>query len=92
MLELNDEVRWILGRPNFVCADLARILRHDGHEIRTKCEDEQAAVIHWMLCLYEQHGDDWREQARLEVNRITAEWEAKQAPESHNGEPRTEEK
>lgn len=62
MFELNDEIRWILGRPNFTCRDTAIILRTMGHEIKTKSEDEQAAVVHWMLCLYEEHGDAWREE------------------------------
>lgn len=63
MIELNDETKWILGQLCFQCAGTAQILRLDGHEIKTKAEDEQAAVIHWMLCLYEEHGDQWREKA-----------------------------
>jgi hypothetical protein len=49
MLDLNDETRWILGRPNFSCIGFANRLRQLGHEIENKAEDEQAAVIHWML-------------------------------------------
>jgi hypothetical protein len=64
MVELNDEVRWILGRPNFWCSPIASCLRKLGYEIRTKAEDEQAAVIHWMLSLYEVHGTAWREEGR----------------------------
>lgn len=60
MVELNDETRWILGRPNFACASLAECLRRMGHEVKHKAEDEQAAAIHWMLGLYEVHGDNWR--------------------------------
>jgi hypothetical protein len=60
MFELNDEVRWILGRPNFMCAPIAARLRKLGHVIDEKAEAEQAAVIYWMLSLYECHGDSWR--------------------------------
>ena len=65
MVELDDEVRWILGRPNFTCGSTAQVLRILGHEIKTKAEDEQAAVMHWMLCLYEKHGGNWREEAAI---------------------------
>lgn len=60
--ELNDEVRWILGRPNFACVPMANYLRSQGHEIQLKAEDEQAAVIHWMLTMYAEHGADWRQE------------------------------
>lgn len=63
MFELNDETRWILGRPNFACARIAARLRELGHQIESKAEDEQAATIHWMLGVYEQHGDKWRAEA-----------------------------
>jgi len=63
MFELNDETRWILGRPNFTCIHMANVLRKNGHEIAKKAEDEQAAVIYWMLTMYEKHGDNWRDEA-----------------------------
>jgi hypothetical protein len=63
MFELNDETRWILGRPNFVCSPYAARLRTLGHKIEARAEDEQAYVLHWMLSMYEQHGEDWRKQA-----------------------------
>lgn len=61
--EMNDEVRWILGRPNFACAGIAQYLRSQGREIQKKAEDEQAEAIYWMLSLYSQHGADWRQKA-----------------------------
>ena len=63
MFELNDETKFILGRPNFVCVTIARKLRLLGHIINEKVEDEQAAAIHWMLCLYEKYDDCWLEKA-----------------------------
>lgn len=71
--ELTDDLRWILGRPNFWCASVAHVLRQDGHEIATKAEDEQAAVIHWLMSLYLQFGDEWREVATSESKRIADE-------------------
>jgi len=62
-LELNEETRFILGRPNFWCGSMAMRMRELGHEIPKKSEEEQAHVIHWMLGLYELHGADWREHA-----------------------------
>lgn len=61
--ELNDELRWILGMPCFHCAKFAPALRLSGLQIREKAEDEQAVVIHWMLRLYFEHGENWRDVA-----------------------------
>jgi hypothetical protein len=63
LLPLDDEVKWILGRPNFWCANIAGALRRAGHEIETSSEDEQACVIHWMLSIYLEHGSKWRDVA-----------------------------
>lgn len=60
--DFDDEVRWILGRPNFACVPLAMLLRKLGHDIKLKAEDEQAAVLHFMLNLYFKHGNSWREE------------------------------
>lgn len=60
---LDDGMRKILGRPNFACAQLAHFLRQKGHEIKTRAEDEQAAVLHWSLGLYLQHGAKWIQAA-----------------------------
>lgn len=56
---LNETVEEILGRPNFTCAHIARILRIGGAFIAPKAEAEQAAVIHFLLGQYIEHGDDW---------------------------------
>jgi hypothetical protein len=63
MIELNETTRKILGRPNFMCMELAKALRLKGHDIAEKSEDEQAAVIHWLLCLYEEYGEDFGKKA-----------------------------
>jgi hypothetical protein len=70
MFELDDETRWILGRPNFWCGGLARTLRKMGHQINERAEDEQAAVIYWMLTLYMQYGDKWREEGAALIKSV----------------------
>jgi hypothetical protein len=69
---LNDDLIEIIGRPNFQCSPVAECLRIGGAEIRRKSENEQAAVIHWMLGLYLEHGDKWREMGNVELQRIKA--------------------
>lgn len=61
MPALDEHLRFILGRPNFWCYHLANALRAMGHEIARKAEEEQAAVIHWLLNAYFEHGPGWRE-------------------------------
>ena len=35
-------------------------------DIKTRAEDEQAYVMHWLLNLYFQHGETWQD----EMNRV----------------------
>lgn len=68
---LDKDMIAILGRPNFACAGVAKILRKAGHKIESRAEDEQAAVIHWMLDLYFKHGPNaWSEVAEAEFKRM----------------------
>ncbi len=60
-IPLDDHTRDILGTMCFQCISIATALRAMGHDIPTKAEAEQAAVIHWKLNLYLAHGDKWRE-------------------------------
>ena len=66
MIELNEDTRFILGRPNFWCGSIARRLRELGHKIEEKAEEEQAYVIYLMLGLYEKHNgnDGWKQERR----------------------------
>lgn len=66
----------ILGRPNFQCSGLAQLLRMGGRVIARKSEEEQAAVIHWMLGHYLSSGSCWRDAANAELAEIRI-----QAPE-----------
>ena len=68
MIELNEDTRNILGKPNFWCAPIARQLRDLlGHDIAFKAEAEQAAVIHWLLTHYEKAGENWADSAAEEM-------------------------
>lgn len=67
---LNDHTRFILGRPNFTLISVANILRKRGDDIAEKAEDEQASAIHFLLNMYEQHGDNWAEATTAELRRI----------------------
>lgn len=60
---LNEDTQDILGRPNFTCISIAHRLRQLGHDIENRAENEQAAVVHFLLNMYERHGAEWREHA-----------------------------
>jgi len=64
------EVRDILGRPNFWCSPWANVLRMRGDEIPNKAEEEQAAVIRFMLNHYLANGTAWAETAGAELDTI----------------------
>ena len=64
------EVRDILGRPNFWCSPWANVLRMRGDSIPRKAEEEQAAVIRFMLNHYLANGADWAETAGAELDAI----------------------
>lgn len=64
------EVREILGRPNFWCSPWANVLRRRGDVIPCKAEEEQAAVIRFMLNHYLAHGARWAEAAEAELQAI----------------------
>ena len=71
--KLDDQVRWILGRPCFAVAGIARVLRNAGVSVATKAEDEQAVAIYWMLEMYFLHGENWRKEADKELKRLLQE-------------------
>lgn len=75
---LNDDLIFILGRPNFMCAHLAELLRKSGEDIKRKSEHEQAAVIHWFLGIYLEHGDKWESVAKSDIQTRAAgiKWES----------------
>ena len=56
---LNNDLKIILGRPNFACGQIAETLRRKGIDCKRKAEEEQALTIHTMLSFYERYGDEW---------------------------------
>lgn len=76
LTELTDDLREILGRPNFTCHYIAKALRLMGLSIAPKSEDEQAVVIHWLLGHYLKHGASWRQQAEAELKAASEELKA----------------
>lgn len=60
--EFNEEIEFILGRPNFVLGPYAHRLRDLGHDIPKKAEAEQAYVMYLLLELYMKHGDRCRDE------------------------------
>ncbi|MBR8054198.1 hypothetical protein [Burkholderia vietnamiensis] len=68
--ELIDDLRHVLGRPNFWCGRIARVMRAAGADIKTKAEDEQAHVLHWLVKLVLDHGAEWQKIAIEELHAI----------------------
>lgn len=65
----DPEVRWITGRTCLFCGGIAQVLRRLGHQIECRAEDEQSAVILWMLALYRDHGAGWKEAGTAYLKR-----------------------
>lgn len=64
---LDEELRFILGRPSFVVGSIAHMYRDDGAEIARKAEDEQAYVIHKMLGFYFADKATWRDAFSADI-------------------------
>jgi hypothetical protein len=79
---LNDDLIFILGHPNFLCAPYATALRGLGQQIPPKAEQEQAAVIHWLLQHYLANPTNWRQAAAADLDKakqVVAASEGKEA-------------
>ena len=61
MIKLSDSQIAIMGKPNFSCAQPARVLIDAGiyEDKAKKAEYEQAVFIHWAMGLHDEHGDNW---------------------------------
>lgn len=68
--ELTEDLKDILGRPCFQCISLAQCLRIDGQTIPNRAEEEQAAVIFWLLGFYLDDPANWRANASEAINDI----------------------
>lgn len=80
---LDEELIAILGRPNFMCGGIAARMRQLGHDIKTRAENEQAAVLHLLLAFYLKHGtDEWADRAGAYLDQEEAEPEAAASKEA----------
>lgn len=70
--DFDEEIKWILGQPNFACIEIANALRRSGMQIEKKAEAEQAAVIYWMLEMYHIHGRNWRKAGEEFLQQVYA--------------------
>ncbi len=62
MIQLSESEIAILGRPNFACAGIAKVLIDHGvyEKGAAKAEYEQAVYIHWASNLLKEHGENWK--------------------------------
>lgn len=77
-LAMDDELLFILGRPNFMCGTVAEIMRASGVEIEQKSEHEQAHVILLMLNCYLSHGKDWKDAMETKMEEFMSQARANQ--------------
>jgi hypothetical protein len=74
---LTPELREVLGWPNFKCGPVAHVMRAAGADIKTRSEDEQAAVLHWLVTMVLTHGDTWWQAASDELRTMQESIKAK---------------
>ncbi|MGZ0007140.1 hypothetical protein [Burkholderia gladioli] len=65
---LTEDLRHVLGFPNFRCGPYAHLMRAAGANIQRKSEDEQAHVLHWLVKLVIDHGERWADVAQEELD------------------------
>ncbi|MCJ2020545.1 hypothetical protein MKK84_24480 [Methylobacterium sp. E-065] len=75
--ELTPKVKDVLSIMCFEAGPIARAFREAGRaEIKTRAEDEQAFVLHWLLTFALEHGAEWRRRAGETLTPVIAEAEA----------------
>lgn len=79
MIKLSDQAIKVYGRPNFSCAQMAKILINGGlyEDKESKAEYEQAVYIHWASGLLREHGEDWTKKGTAILKELIALGEAK---------------
>ena len=84
MKQLSDNQISIMGRPNFACAGMAKLLIAAGiyEDKEKKAEYEQAVFMHWALGLLEAHGDGWAEEANRVLSSCAERLVTETAPEN----------
>lgn len=64
----DPEIQWILGLMVFTTGPIAHRLRVLGYTIKRRAEEEQVAVLIWLIRAYQHYGKvgvDWREQVNI---------------------------
>ena len=70
---MTDSLREVLGMPVHQYIPIVRALQRLDPSIKSRFEDEQAALLHWALGFWFQHGDGWREAAGAALQRLVDE-------------------
>lgn len=68
--EMPDAVAEVLGFMPWTTGSIAHAFRAAGHDIKRKCEAEQAFVMWWALKLALRHGPDWHKHAAAELEAL----------------------
>jgi len=67
---LTDELRDALSTMLWTSGQIAACLRAGGEQIKTRAEDEQAHVLHWLISLALEYGSEWRAKASERIRAI----------------------
>lgn len=70
--EMTPALREVLGQMIMTTCPIAHAMRVAGDVIPEKTEEEQAFVLHWMIGLVLEHGDNWRLVASAQLKDIFA--------------------
>lgn len=68
--ELTPALREVLSLMLWHTGPIAHAMRASGEDIPRKAEAEQAHVLHWLIGLVLEHGDDWREHAAAHIEQL----------------------
>lgn len=67
---LTDDLLDVLSTMIWTSGQIAACLRAGGDQIKTRAEDEQAHVLHWLISLALKHGPEWRAKASERIEAI----------------------
>lgn len=77
--EMTPALREVLGLMVFTTGPIAQAFRAAGEDIARKAEAEHAYVLHWLIGLALEHGDDWKPKAAAQLDALKAKIAARQA-------------
>lgn len=70
--KLTPELQHVLGRPSIWCEQYARVMRAAGAKIEFHAYAEQAYVLHWLVKLVLDHGENWAIAAGAQIGDMQA--------------------